>query len=353
MPIKDIKIEGKIIGKDSPIFLIAEAGVNHNGDITIAKKLIDLAAEVGVDAVKFQTFISENLILKKIPKVKYQKSSTNDQEDFYDMVKKYELTKEEFTSLKKYCEKKKIIFLSTPFDLTSVNWLEELGVAAYKVGSGDMNNFPLLKTICSKRKAIFLSTGMANLDEIKNSIDFIRMNGVNDIILFQCTTNYPASFEELNLNVIETFKKIFPDLLLGFSDHSLGIEASIIALGKGVKVIEKHFTLDREMAGPDHKASLNPNDLLAWVKAIKNAEKSLGKYTKEVSDAENEIAKVARKSIVSYVDLKEGDFLTENNIAVKRPGTGIPPSEFYNILGKKVKKNLIPKDTVIHPEDIE
>ncbi|MFX1384265.1 MAG: N-acetylneuraminate synthase family protein, partial [Promethearchaeota archaeon] len=301
--------------------------------------------------IKFQTFKAEELLLKTTAKVEYQKEKTDKNENFYEMIKRYEFTKDEFHILADYCNEKGIIFLSTPFDPLSVHWLEELNVPAYKVGSGDMNNFPLLKEICSKKKPIFISTGMATLDEVKETINYIKSNEINEIVLFQCTTNYPTSFDEVNLNVIDTYKKEFPDLLIGFSDHSLGITVSLGAVAKGVKVIEKHFTLDKEMEGPDHKASLDPKELKQWVYEIRHLEMALGDSKKNPMKSELEIAKVARKSIVTIKDIKAGDTLTEENIAVKRPGVGIPPKEFYEILGKKVKKH-ISKDSILQREDI-
>lgn len=351
MPILDIKIENKIIGKNSPIFLIAEAGVNHNGYISIAKKLIDVAAKADVDAIKFQTFLTDQLILKSTPKVKYQKKSEDDQEDFYKMLKKYEFSKEDFRTLKNYCSEKGLIFLSTPFDQTSVELLEDLNIAAYKVGSGDMNNLSLLKLICSKNKPILLSTGMAKLGEVKKSVEFIKSNNIQQLILFQCTTNYPTPYDEINLNVIDTYQKEFPNTILGFSDHSLGIEASIGAAAKGVKVIEKHFTLDKSMEGPDHKASLNPEELNTWVTSIRNLERSLGSYKKIPTISELNIAKIAKKSIIISIDIKKGETLNENNMTTKRPGTGIPANEYYNLIGKRVNRDL-PKDTILQWEDI-
>lgn len=349
---KDIHICEKIIGVNSPIFLIAEAGVNHNGDLSIAKRLIDIASEVKADAIKFQTFKAEELLLKNTSKVEYQKTNTDIKENFYEMIKKYEFTKEDFQSIVNYCKEKNIIFLSTPFDHSSVQWLEEFNVPAYKVGSGDMNNFPLLKLICSKRKPIFISTGMATLKEVKETIEFIRSNNIEEIVLFQCTTDYPTSLEDVNLNVIDTYKNEFSNLLIGFSDHSLGITASIGAAAKGVKVIEKHFTLDKEMKGPDHKASLDPKELKEWVEQIRALEKALGTFEKKPSKAELNIAKIARKSIVSIKTLNKGDVLNENNVAIKRPGDGISPVEFEKIIGKRVKRN-ISTDTVIYWEDLE
>ncbi|MHA1641606.1 MAG: N-acetylneuraminate synthase [Promethearchaeota archaeon] len=345
-------IEGKKVGKKYPIFLIAEAGVNHNGKLSIAKKMIDLAVDAQVDAIKFQTFITEKLLIKSTPKVEYQKVATDKNENFYRMIKKYELSKNDFKILKNYCTEKQIIFLSTPFDEVSVEWLEELNIAAYKIGSGDMNNLPLLNLICSKKKPILLSTGMATLDEVKESVNFIRSNNVEDIILFQCSTNYPTRYEDVNLNVIELYKREFPKILIGLSDHSLGIEASIGAAAKGVKVIEKHFTLSKDMEGPDHKASLSPKELFEWVRGIRILEKMLGSSNKTPSKAELEIAKIARKSIVSINDLKKGDIIKKDDIAIKRPGYGIPPKFFQQIIGKKLRKK-ISKDSVIFWEDLE
>lgn len=345
-------INGRKIGRNSPIFLIAEAGVNHNGELNLAKKMIDLAAKANVDAIKFQSFNTENVLLKPTPKVEYQKKSQDDNETFFEMVKKFEFSKEEFKILKEYCSEKGIIFLSTPYGDISVEWLDELKITAYKVGSGDMNNFPLLKLICSKKKPILLSTGMATFEEVKESINFIKANNIKELVVFQCTTNYPTAYEDVNLNVIDTYQKEFPDILIGFSDHSLGIEASIGAAAKGVKFIEKHFTLDKKMEGPDHKASLGPDELFKWVESIRNLEKSLGNYNKIPTKKELEIGRIARKSIVSVKNLKKGDIILRDNIAIKRPGYGIPPKDFERIIGKKVKKNIT-KDSIINFEDIE
>ena len=352
MPLTEIDILGKKIGFNNPIFLIAEAGVNHNGELSLAKKMVDIAVDSKVDAIKFQTFKTEKLILKSTPKANYQKKDDNDKEDFYNMIKKYELTRDEFISLNNYCKKKGIIFLSTPFDEISVEWLDDLNVPAYKVGSGDMNNFPLLKLICSKRKPILLSTGMATLKEVKESVEFLKLNNIDDLVIFQCTTNYPAPYEELNLNVIDTFKQEFPNNIIGFSDHSLDIEASIGAVSKGVKVIEKHFTLNKDMEGPDHKASLNPEGLRKWVNSIRNIEKAMGNKNKKPTLAELEIAKVARKSIVSLINIKKGDIFTVKNLTVKRPGNGISPNNYYKILGRRAKRD-INLDSIINWEDIE
>ena len=215
-----------------------------------------------------------------------------------------------------------------------------------------MNNFPLLKQICSKKKPIFLSTGMSTLDDVKESVNFIQSNGIKEIVIFQCTTDYPTPYEDVNLNVIDQYKKEFPDNLIGFSDHSIGIDPSIGAAAKGVKVIEKHFTLDKEMEGPDHKSSLNPAELKDWVKRIRIIEKTLGSNEKFLSEAEKEISKIARKSVVTLKDLKKGDIISKGDIGIKRPGNGIPPKFLHAIIGKKTLKD-IPKDSVISWEDIK
>ena len=349
---KEISINGKKIGPESPIFLIAEAGVNHNGKLNLAKKMIDIALEAKVDAIKFQTFSTEKLLLKTTPKIKYQKENVEDQENFYDMLKKYELTIEDFKILNNYCKEIGLIFLSTPFDEISVKWLDNLNISAFKIGSGDMNNFPLLKLISSKKKPILLSTGMATLEEVIESVNFLKSNNVEDIVIFQCTTNYPSNYEEINLNVIDTYKKEFPNNIIGFSDHSLGFEASIGAAAKGVKVIEKHFTINKEMDGPDHKASLNPRELKEWVKHIRNLEKALGDNKKFPSKNEQEIAKIARKSIVTLSDLKEGDLIKREDIDIKRPGYGISPKYFNSLIGKTIKRN-VPKNSILFWEDVE
>jgi len=349
---KEFSIMNKKIGNDYPIFLIAEAGINHNGIISLAKKLVDLAVKAECNAIKFQTFITEDLLLTETPKAEYQKSKREESETFYEMIKKYELSQEDFRELNKYCREKGIIFLSTPFDEISVNFLAELNVPAFKIGSGDMNNFPLLELICSYKKPILLSTGMSTLDEVKETVEFVRSNNISDIAIFQCTTNYPTSLEEINLNVIDLYKQEFPFALIGFSDHSLGMEASIGAAAKGVKIIEKHITLDKNMEGPDHSASLGPDELFNWVKSVRNIEKALGTKKKVPTESEKEIAKIARKSIVTIKDLKEGEILTDEHISIKRPGSGIPPKYFKTILGKKILKD-ISKNSIISWEDIE
>lgn len=344
-----IRIEDKLIGEEEPCFIIAEAGVNHNGSVELAKKLIDAAKDAGADAVKFQTFKTENVVVKDAQKAEYQKETTGEGSQ-YEMIKKLELTEEGFRELADYAEKKDIMFLSSPFDKESVDLLYELDVPAFKVGSGEITNFPLLRHIAKKEKPIILSTGMSTLGEIEEALDVIRSEGVEDIILLHCVSNYPARIEDVNLRAMGTLKQAFK-LPVGFSDHTLGITAPIAAVALGACVIEKHFTLDRNLPGPDHKASLEPDELKEMVKDIREVEKALGNGIKKPTKEEEEVKKVARKSIVAKVDIPEGAIITEDMLDVKRPGTGIEPKYLKFIIGRKAKED-IKKDDVIRFEMI-
>lgn len=346
-----IRINNKTIGMNSPAFIIAEIGVNHNGDIELGKKLIDIASKAKVDAVKFQTFKSEELMLENTPKVEYQKKNTKDDENLFDIIKKCELTKKDFIILKDYALKKDLIFLSTPYDKSSIELLENINVPLYKVSSGDLNNYLLLNEIAKTRKPIIISTGMATMKEIRNTVAFLKEKEVRNLIIMQCTTNYPAKFNELNLNVLRTFKKEFPDHIIGFSDHSLGFIASVSAVAMGAKIIEKHITLDKNLDGPDHKASLDPKELVELVKSIRKIEKALGSYIKEPSNIEKEHLKLGRKSIVLKKALRAGEELTEDNITVKRPSGGISPENYYKIIGKRLKIDKS-KNSILNLEDI-
>jgi len=339
-----IRIEDKLIGEEEPCFIIAEAGVNHNGSVELAKKLIDAAKDAGADAVKFQTFKTENVVVKDAQKAEYQKETTGEGSQ-YEMIKKLELTEEDFRELADYAEKKDIMFLSSPFDKESVDLLYELDVPAFKVGSGEITNFPLLRYIAKKEKPIILSTGMSTLGEIEEALDVIRSEGVEDIILLHCVSNYPARIEDVNLRAMGTLKQAFK-LPVGFSDHTLGITAPIAAVALGACVIEKHFTLDRNLPGPDHKASLEPDELKEMVKAIREVEKALGNGIKKPTKEEEKIKKVARRSIVAKVDISKGAIITEDMLDVKRPGTGIEPKYLKFIIGRKTKED-IKKDEII------
>jgi N-acetylneuraminate synthase/N,N'-diacetyllegionaminate synthase len=333
-----IKIGSKLIGEGEPCFIIAEAGVNHNGSIELAKKLIDVAKDAGADAVKFQTFKAENIVIKNVEKAEYQKETTGEGSQ-YEMMKKLELTEGDFKKLADYAKKKGIIFLSSPFDKESVDLLDEINVPAFKMASGEITNFPLLKYVAEKRKPIILSTGMSTLGEAEEALNVIRSKGVNDVILLHCVSNYPAKIEDINLRAMKALKQVFR-IPVGFSDHTLGIMASIAAVALGACVIEKHFTLDRSLPGPDHKASLEPNELREMVKAIRDVEKALGNGIKKPTKDEEEMKKVARRSIVARVDIPEGTIITEDMLDVKRPGTGIEPRYMNMIIGRRAKISI-------------
>ncbi|MGL5152401.1 MAG: N-acetylneuraminate synthase [Clostridium sp.] len=316
----------------SRVFIIGEAGVNHNGDINIAKKLIDIGAEGGVDCIKFQHFKAKNMVTINASLADYQKDNSEKYKNQYDMLKNLELTKEELLDLKKYTESLGLIFLCSPFDIESFYELEEIGVCMYKVASSEINNYPLLKEICKTNKKIILSTGMANFKEVSDTVEFLRENGENNIALLHCTSNYPTPVEEVNLLSINSLKTLGVEV--GYSDHTKGEIAAIGALAMGATIIEKHFTFNKESVGPDHKASLNGDELKEFVHAIREFERMLGNALKEPSDKEKEIMKVGRKSIVAMCKIKKGEGYTVNNIGVKRPGGGISPSKYYEVLGK-------------------
>ena len=330
---------------ENKIFIIAEAGVNHNGDIKLAKKLINVAKDAGADAVKFQTFKVEDVVTQNAEKAEYQKETTGAEESQFEMIKKLELTESDFKELADYAKKAGILFLSSPFDKESVDLLDELDVPAFKVASGEITNLPLLRYIAKKGKPIILSTGMSTLGEIEEALDVIRSEEVEDIILLHCVSNYPARVEDVNLRAMGTLKQAFK-LPVGFSDHTLGITAPIAAVALGACVIEKHFTLDRNLPGPDHKASLEPDELKEMVKAIREVEKALGNGIKKPTKEEEKIKKVARRSIVAKVDISKGAIITEEMLDVKRPGTGIEPKYLKFIIGRKAKED-IKKDIII------
>jgi len=322
-------------------FIIAEAGVNHNGSLELAKKLIDVAVDTGADAVKFQTFKAENVVSSVAPKAEYQLKTTNNQETQLEMIKKLELSFEDFKKLKNYCDEKGIMFLSTPFDIESARFLKELELEIFKIPSGEITNYPLLKEIGSYKKKVILSTGMADLGEIEDALDILIESGTKreDITVLHCNTEYPTPMEDVNLKAMLTIKEAFK-VNVGYSDHTLGIEVPIAAVALGATVIEKHFTLDKNLPGPDHKASLEPDELKALVKAIRNIEKALGSGIKKPSKSEIKNIPIARKSIVAKRDIKKGEILTEENITTKRPATGISPMMWKQVIGKKALKDI-------------
>jgi len=325
----------------SKVFIIAEAGVNHNGSLDLAYQLIDVAKDAGADAVKFQTFIPDKTISKFADKANYQKKTTDKNESQLEMIKKIALSFEDHKKLLEYCKNKNIKFLSSPFDLDSIYFLNKLGLDTFKIPSGEIINLPYLKKIGSLNKKLIISTGMANLGEVESAIDILVKSGTKkeNITILHCTTNYPCPYKEVNLKAMLTLKEAFK-LPVGYSDHTLGIEVPVAAVAMGAKIIEKHFTLDKKLLGPDHKASLEPHELKAMVKAIRNIEKSLGDGIKKPNKSEIEIMKVARKSIVASKNIKKGEIFTKTNITVKRPGTGISPMRWDEVIGEKANRDF-------------
>jgi len=334
---KSIEIGDKSVGNGFKCFIIAEAGVNHNGSVETAKKLINTAKEVGADAVKFQTFKTDSIITKQAPKAEYQKISDNKSSQ-YEMIRKLELSENEFIELSNYAKSKGIIFLSSPFDNESVELLDQIGISTFKLGSGEITNLPLIKNVAKKGNPIILSTGMASLCEIEEALKIIKSKSI-DVILMYCVTNYPASCSEIDLNIMKTLRNTFK-VPVGFSDHTMGIELSVAAVALGACVIEKHFTLDRNLEGPDHKASLEPENFKRMVDSIRNVEKGLGDGIKKISKDELSIKQIVRKSIMAGRDIEKGETLKRDMLTIKRPETGIYPKYIDVIIGKKMKVSV-------------
>ncbi|MFA5462073.1 MAG: N-acetylneuraminate synthase [Sulfurimonas sp.] len=325
----------------SKVFIIAEAGVNHNGSIELAKKLIDVACEAGVDAVKFQTFKATNLVSKNAQKAQYQKNNMNDGDDSqFNMLKKLELDIDTHKELISYCNSKNIMFLSTPFDHDSIELLSDLGLQIFKIPSGEITNLPYLRHIGKLNKHVILSTGMSDMGEIEDALDVLVNAGTKkeNITVLHANTMYPTPMEDVNLRAMVTIGKTF-DVAYGYSDHTLGIEVDIAAVAMGATCIEKHFTLDCTMQGPDHKASLEPDELIAMVKAIRNIELALGSSIKKPSKSETPNINIARKSIVAKCTIKKGEILNEQNLAIKRPANGINPMRWDKIVGTIASKD--------------
>ena len=327
------------------VCIIAEAGVNHNGRIDLAKEMIRVAKEAGVDYVKFQTFRPQNLVSKFAEKAEYQKKSTGSGESQLKMLKKLTLSDEDYVSLKSYCDEQQIGFISTPFDLDSIAFLEQLNMDFWKIPSGEITNLPYLEAIGRTGKKVVLSTGMSEISEVQEAISVLEKNGTKEIILLHCNTQYPTPFQDVELLAMTDLKKK-TGKRVGYSDHSLGIEVPIAAAALGAEVIEKHFTLDRTMEGPDHLASLEPEDLKNMVKAIRNIEQALGSGVKKVSPSEMENKNIARKSIIAKCKIQKGEVFTEENLTTKRPGNGISPMKWYEILGKKATRDFLEDELI-------
>ena len=328
--------------------IIAEAGVNHNGDINLAKKLIDIASEAKADYVKFQTFDASKLVNKQASKAEYQKTNTkNSYESQYEMLRKLELSKEDHFELIKYCSQKNIKFLSSAFDLDSVDFLNSLEIDYFKIPSGEITNYPYLKKIAKTNKKIILSTGMADVVEIKEAISVLNKYSIihNNFILLHCNSEYPTPMNDVNLKSMETIGKMF-DVKFGYSDHTNGIEVPIAAVALGAICIEKHFTIDKSLPGPDHLASLDPIELKNMVSAIRNIEMALGSSNKIVTESELKNKFLARKSIVAAKSIKKGEIINEENITVKRPGSGLSPMLWNNLIGQIAKMDFDKDDYI-------
>lgn len=318
------------------VYIIAEAGVNHNGNVETAKKMIHAAKKAGCDCIKFQTFSADKIVTKNAPKADYQIENTGAKQSQYEMLKSLELGETEFAVLKDCCRQEKIDFLSTPFDKDSAVLLRRLGVTVWKIPSGEITNKPLLEQIGTYRERVILSTGMAELEEVGQAVEWLREAGTNDIILLHCTSNYPTAPEDVNMRAMLTLKETF-GLPIGYSDHTEGIEIPLMAVSMGAQIIEKHFTLDRSMPGPDHKASLEPDELRRMVGGIRKIEKAFGDGKKKPVQAEISTKKVARKSVVLSRDVPAGIPLQADDFAIKRPGTGIAPADLDQLIGRKLK----------------
>lgn len=333
----------KSIGEVSPCFIIAEAGVNHNGSLDLALRLVDIAAESGADAIKFQTFNTENLILKTAPKAKYHIETTGSDvsQSWFDLLKSQELTRDMHLQIQEYCNARGIIFLSTPYDEESVDLLIELDVPIIKIASTDANNIKFLEYVASKGRPIILSTGMATIDEIRASILSIKNAGVLDIVLLQCTGNYPCPATDANLLAIKSLKKEF-NLITGYSDHVNGFNAGIASIALGAKVYEKHFTLDRSLPGPDHRASVEPAELKLLIEGIRQTELMLGNGEKRVMKSEEANREILRKRLVAARDIEPGCIVASKDIRIVRAGaSGVPAGDYYQILGKKLVAPLM------------
>jgi len=331
------------------VLIIAEAGVNHNGSIEIAKQLVDKAVEAGVDIIKFQTFKAEKLVSKTAKQADYQKKNIGSEADDsqLNMLKKLELSENDHQILIDYCKQKGIQFFSTAFDMESIDYLHSLNLGLWKIPSGEITNYPYIKKIAQHHEPVILSTGMCEMDDVIAAMNVLLNNGVqrDQITILHCNTEYPTPYEDVNLLAMQEMKDEF-QTKVGYSDHTNGIEVPIAAVALGASVIEKHFTLDRNMEGPDHKASLEPDELKAMVSAIRNIEKALGTGKKTVSDSERKNIAIARKSIVAACPIRKGELLTEQNITVKRPGTGISPMRWEEVLGTKAIRDFEEEDLI-------
>jgi N,N'-diacetyllegionaminate synthase len=335
---KEIIIGKRKIGPKSPVFIIAEAGSNHNGDLSLGKQLIDAAADIGADAVKFQKFTTEELVLPDAPKAQYQVKTTGDGENQYEMLKRLELSAEVFGELARHAEKRGILFFASVFDFPSVDFVVSARLPTIKIGSGDTNNYPLIRHVAKTGLPVLLSTGMSTLQEVKQAVDCVRSTGNQQLLLFHCVSSYPAQASAANLKVMHTLSKF--GCPVGYSDHTPGIAVALASVALGAVSIEKHFTIDKSLPGPDHSMSMDPDEFRALVKGVREVEASLGAPMKRVLDAEKDILRIARKSLVARVSIPAGTVLKPEMIAIRRPAGGLEPKFFDKIVGKKIVKSL-------------
>ena len=347
---KTINIAGQIIGIDQPCFIIAEAGVNHNGDLELARKLVDAAVSAGANAVKFQTFVADRLVTTAAPKAEYQKETTETTESQWEMIHRLELSKESHQALMRYCQDKEILFMSSPFDELSADLLDELGLPVFKIPSGEITNLPYLRHVARKQKPLIISTGMSYLSEVESAVLAIEEEQNHDYALLQCTSNYPADPADVNLAAMDTMARAF-GVPVGYSDHTRGIEVPLAAVALGARIVEKHLTTDRTLPGPDHRASLEPLAFRSMVQSIRLVESALGDGRKVPAPSEAAIAAVARKSLFAAKDIPTGSILTDDLVAIMRPGTGLPPTMLKYIVGRAVR-NSIPNGTPITLENL-
>lgn len=334
----------------APCYLIAEIGVNHGGDMELAKRMISAAKAAGADAVKFQTFTASTLVSPDTPKVHYQKSTTSPHESHYEMIRKLELTKDQHITLKEYCQQTGIEFISTPYDIESVDFLAQIGVSVFKTASADIVDLPLQRSLAKKRKPVIVATGMASLVEIEEVVALYRGEGHEQLVLLHCVSNYPCSDASLNMRAIPVLKSAF-DTVIGFSDHSVGPQAAVISVALGAKVIEKHFTLDKNLPGPDHRTSVTPEEFADLVQSVRRAELSLGHPSKSCQEEERQMALVSRKSVFLKKELSIDERLTMEHITMKRPGTGLLARELPKLVGRTAKRHL-PCDHMLTWDDL-
>ena len=333
------------------IYVIAEIGVNHNGSLDLAKKMIDAAKQSGANAVKFQTFKADNLVTKITPKVKYQEETTSKDEDHFEMIKKLELNKSDFLKIFNYCNKIGIDFISTPYDVESAKFLDKMGVSIFKVASADIVDYSLNEYLAATKKPVIIATGMTSLGEIESAVNIYRKNKSENICLLHCVSNYPCSYDSINIKAMATIGAAF-NLPIGFSDHSIGDMAACLSVALGAKVIEKHFTIDKNLPGPDHKASASPDEFKSLVSAIKLSKQILGSSIKEIQDEEKQMALVSRKSIVAKFDLPKDYTIREKDLVLKRPGTGLSSKYLPELIGRVTSREVV-KDKLISWYDLK